>query len=84
MNQTSFTNGFYEKSILRGKWAILGLKMVYALNFGSAVRIFLNFCTMIGAKKYMKIILMAFLKKLANLSLKMAQPQNFRSALRNF
>ena len=53
--------GFLKK-VFQSKWAILSLEMVHPHNFGSALRIFLKFCTMKEAKKYMEIILMVFLK----------------------
>ena len=62
MSATSFINGFSEKILFLGKRATLGPKMACPHNFGFAVRIFLEFCIMIGAKKYMEIILMVFLK----------------------
>ena len=39
----------------RGKWAILGMKMVCPHNSGSAVRIVLQFCTMKWVKRDMEI-----------------------------
>ena len=53
---------FSEKILIQGKWAILGLKTARAHNFGSALRIFLKFCTMERVKRYMEIIIV-FLKK---------------------
>ena len=46
MNAVMITNGFSEKVIFRGKEVILGLKMMLPHNFGSALGIFLKFCTM--------------------------------------
>ena len=43
---------FWKKNVFRGKWVILGLKMARPYNFGYAPRIFLKFCTMKGAKRY--------------------------------
>ena len=60
-----FTNGFSEKSLFRGKQAILGLKMVCPHNFGFAQRIFSKFCTMKGTKRYIEIIVMVFQKRLS-------------------
>ena len=67
MNATRFPNGFSEKIVFQGKQAFLGLKMECPHNFGSALRIFLKFCTMKGAKSksYIEIILMTFVKKLS-------------------
>ena len=62
MNATRCINGFSGKIIFRGKRAILGLKMAHPHNLGSALMIFLKFCTMEGAKSYIEIILF-FLKK---------------------
>ena len=42
-----------------------GLKMACRHNSGSTLRIFLKFCTMKGAKRYMKISLMVFPKKIS-------------------
>ena len=48
---------FPKKIIIQGIWAILGCH-----NSRSALTIYLKFCTMKGAKKYMKIILVVFQK----------------------
>ena len=45
-----------KKKIVQDKWAILGLKMAYPHNSGSALRIFLKFCRMQGVDRYMKIL----------------------------
>ena len=37
---------FLLENFSLGKWAILGLEMAHPHNSGSAVRIFLKFCTM--------------------------------------
>ena len=42
---------------------ILVPKMAHPHNYGSALRIFLKFCKMKGANRYMKILLVAFLEK---------------------
>ena len=42
----------------------IGTKMVRPDNSGSAVRIVLQFCTIKGSKRFMKIVLMVFLKKI--------------------
>ena len=49
-------NGFSGKTFIQGNWVILGPKMSY-LDF-------LIFCTIKGAKRYMKIISMVFVKKM--------------------
>ena len=49
MKGTRLINRFSEKKSYLGKWAILAPKMVHPHNSGSAVRIFLKFCTMKGA-----------------------------------
>ena len=56
-------HGLSEKNIFWSKRAILTLKMVRPHNFGSIRRIFLKFCTMKGAERYMEHILIVFLKK---------------------
>ena len=61
---TRFTNVFSEKIPFQGKQTILGLKTVFPYIFGSALRIFLKFCTMKDAKRYMEVILMVFSKSL--------------------
>ena len=52
-----------KKKFVQDKWAILGLKMAYPHNSGSALRIFLKFCRMKGANRYMKILLVVFREK---------------------
>ena len=42
-----------------------GLKMAHCHNSGSATRIFLKFCIMEEAKRYVKINLMVFPKKIS-------------------
>ena len=42
------------------KWAILGPKIVHPHKSGSAERIFLKFCTMKGAKRQMRMMLVIF------------------------
>ena len=47
-----------------GKLAIFGLKMTYAHNSGSKLKFFFfEFSAMKGANRYIKIILMVFLKR---------------------
>ena len=52
----SNNNGLYQKKFVQDKWAILGPKMAHPHNSGSALRIFLKFCRMKGANRYMKIL----------------------------
>ena len=49
MKGIRFSNWFSEKNSRLVKWTILGPKMAHPHNFGSAVRIFLKFCTTKGA-----------------------------------
>ena len=83
-------NYFSKKIIFGEKWTILnpilGSKMAHAHNSGSAVRIFSKFCTMKGANRYIKIILMAFPKKscfrqMDHLGPKMTHPLDLPSGL---
>ena len=60
----SNNNGLYQKSFVQDKWAILDPKMAHPRNSGSALRIFLKFCRMKGADRYMKILLVAFQEKI--------------------
>ena len=45
------------KKFVQNKWTILGPKMAYPHNSGSALKIFLKFCRTKGAIRYMKISL---------------------------
>ena len=56
----SNNNGLYQKSFVQDKWAILDPKVAHPCNSGSAQRIFLKFCRMKGADRYMKILLVVF------------------------
>ena len=56
-------NGLYQKNVVHNKWDILGLKMAQPHNSGLALRIFLKFCRMKGANRYMKILLVVFREK---------------------
>ena len=52
MKGTRLINRFSEeKKSHLGKWAILGPKPTHPLKSGSAVRIFLKFCTTKGANR---------------------------------
>ena len=87
MNATKFTNEFSEKNYFGGETGLLGLKMVHPHNFGSVLRIFLKFCTMQEAKRYIE--LMVFLKKshlgqMGYFGLKMAHCDNSGSTLSIF
>ena len=48
---------------MQDKWSILGPKTAHPHNSGSSLRVFLEFCRMIGANKYMKILLVVFREK---------------------
>ena len=63
MKGTRLINRFSEKNSHLAKWAILGPKMMHPHNSGSAVRIIFKFRTIKEANRYMKMILMIFLKK---------------------
>ena len=63
MVDESNNNGLYQKKFVQDKWAILGPKMAHPHNSGSALRIFLKFCRMKGANRYMKILLVVFREK---------------------
>ena len=54
----------YQKKIVQDKWVNLGLKMAHPHNTGSAPWIFLKFCRMKGANRYMEILLVVFLEKI--------------------
>ena len=54
---------FSQKILVWGKWTILDPKMVHPHNSGSALRIFLKFCTVKGGNRLMKVTLMVFPKK---------------------
>ena len=56
MKETRFINRFSEK--------VLDPKIAYPHNSGSDGRIFLKFCTMKGANRKMRMILIIFQKKL--------------------
>ena len=78
---------FLSKKFCSRKWTILGPKMAHPQNSGSTLRMFLKFCAMKGANRYMEIILMAFQKKsclaqMGYLRPKIARPHNSGSAVR--
>ena len=54
---------YTQKNFVLEKWAILGQRMAFPQNSGSALRIFLKFCRMKGANRYMKILLVVFQEK---------------------
>ena len=54
---------YTQKNFVQEKWAILGQRMAFPQNSGSALRIFLKFCRMKGANRYMKILLVVFQEK---------------------
>ena len=59
----SNNNGLYQKNFVQEKWAILGPKTAHPYNSGWALRIFLKFCRMKRANRYMKILLVVFREK---------------------
>ena len=61
-------------------------KKAHPHNFGSAVRIILKFCTIKGANREMKVIIMVCTKKNCSgqMGPKMTHPNNSGSALRIF
>ena len=63
MKETRLINRFSEKNFHLGKWAILGPKITHPHNSGLTLRIFLKFCIMKGANRYMKILLVVFREK---------------------
>ena len=63
MKETKLINRFSEKNSHVGKWVILGPKIAHPNNSGSAGTIFLKFCAIKGAKRYMKILLVVFREK---------------------
>ena len=63
--------------------------MAHPHNSGSTLRIFLKFCTMKGAQRYMELILMVFQKnphlgQMGHFGLKMARRHKSGSSLRMF
>ena len=63
MKETRLINSFSEKNSHLGKWTILDPKVVHPHDSRSAGRIFINFCTMKGANRQMRMILIIFIKK---------------------
>ena len=59
----SNNNGLHQQKSIQDKWAILGPKVAHLHNSGSALRIFLKFCRMKMANRYMKILLVVFREK---------------------
>ena len=64
MKETRLISRFSEKNSHLGKWAILVPKIAHPHNSGSTGRIFLKFCTMEGANRQMRIILIISKKKI--------------------
>ena len=63
--------------------------MEHPHNFGSALRMFLKFCTMKATNSYMEVILMVFLKnshlgQMEHFGPENDAPENFGSTLRIF
>ena len=73
-----------KKKSLMGKWAILGPEMVHPHNSGSTVRIYLKFCTIKGANRQMKMILIFVWGKWTILDPKMVHSCNSGSAVTSF
>ena len=57
MKEKRLVNRFSEKNYHLGKWAILHPKIAHPHNSGSAGRIFLKFCTVKGANRQMRMII---------------------------
>ena len=53
----------FQKNPHLGQMGHFGLKMAHRHKFGSSLRMFLNFCIMKGAERYMKFSLIIFPKK---------------------
>ena len=53
-----------KKNFVEDKWVVLGPKMTYPHNSGTALRIFLKFCRMKGTNRYMEILLVVFREKI--------------------
>ena len=58
----NYINSFSEKILIWSKWANLGPKMAHLHSSGSTLRIILKLCTTKGAKRYMELKLMIFLR----------------------
>ena len=52
-------NGLYQNSV-QDKWVISDLKKTHPRNSKLALKMFFKFCTMKGAHRYIKILLVAF------------------------
>ena len=63
MKEKRLINRFSEKKFSFGEMSHLGPKIAHPHNSGSARRIFLKFRTMKEANRYMRMILIIFLKK---------------------
>ena len=63
MVDESNNHGLYQKSFVHDKWVILVPKMEHPHNSGSNLGIYLKFCRMKGANRYMKILLVVFREK---------------------
>ena len=59
----SNNNGLYQNKCVQGKWVISDPKMIHPRNSKLALKMFFKFCTMKGAHRYMKILLVAFQEK---------------------
>ena len=67
--------GFLEKFSFGANGPFLPRKW-HILIIGSALRIFLKFCTMKGAKRYMELILIVFAKKISFGTNGLFRPEN--------
>ena len=71
---------FSKKLFVWGKWTMLGPKKAHPHNFGSTVRIFLKFCTIKGANREMKVIIMVCTKKICSGQMDYFGPKNGTSS----
>ena len=58
------SNGFFKKSLICGKWTILGAKKTRGHNSGLVLRISFYFYMMREIKSHMKVMSMIFSKEL--------------------
>ena len=63
MKGTRVISRFSEKNLVVANKPFMAQKMVHPHNSGSAGRIFLNFFTIKGASRFMKILFVIFFKK---------------------
>ena len=89
MKEIRLNNRFSEKNYHLRKWAIFDPKIAHPHNSGSAGRTFLKFCTMKGANRQIKVILIIFQKsfvwgKWTILGPKIVHPHNSGCAVEFF